>query len=268
VTADQEIRKNGSMWATVPPDTLNARLRPGEFMDLDKVKKEAYFNFRKVSSGYYSNYALPPYLVKVLPPDKSAKILDIGCGFGQILNALAKLGYENLRGVDISDEAIHHCRDLGLNVEKIHDLSNYMEKHQDEFDFIMMSHVLEHIEKALIIPYVSAIKAMLKKGGQFLVMVPNAQSNTDCYWAYEDFTHATLFTAGSLYFVLMAGGFTQVEFIDPCCVEGMSFPKKTIKLCLLKLFIVNKLFWNKVTSSSYHGPSPIIVSFEIKGLAR
>jgi 2-polyprenyl-3-methyl-5-hydroxy-6-metoxy-1,4-benzoquinol methylase len=237
-------------------------------MELDKVKEEAYFSFRNVSTDYYSNYALPPYLVRVLPRDKSTKILDIGCGFGQTLNALAKRGYENLRGVDISDEAINRCRDLGLQVEKIDDLSDYMEEHRDEFDFIIMSHVLEHIEKASIIRYVSTIKAMLKKGGQFLVMVPNAQSNTDCYWAYEDFTHATLFTAGSLHFVLMAGGFTQVEFIDPYCVEGMSFVKKTIKLGLLKLYKGNKFFWNKVTSSSYHGPSPIILSFEIKGLAR
>lgn len=43
-------------------------------------------------------------------------------------------------------------------------------------------------------------------------MMPNAQSNTDCYWAYEDFTHYTLFIAGSLLYVLREAGFTNIEF--------------------------------------------------------
>ena len=206
--------------------------------------------------------------MKILPHDKSAKILDIGCGFGQTIKALSALGYTSVRGVDISDEALGHCRDLGLNVEKVSDLANYMTKNREEYDFIIMSHVLEHIDKNLIIPYVSAIKAMLRKDGQFMVMVPNAQSNTDCYWAYGDFTHTTLFTAGSLYFVLMAGGFTKIEFVDPFCVEGLSLPKKGIRLFMLKLFTANKLFWNRITASSYHRPSPIIFSYEIKGLAK
>ena len=38
------------------------------------------------------------------------------------------------------------------------------------------------------------------------------QLNTDCYWAYEDFTHYTLFIAGSLLYVLREAGFTNIEF--------------------------------------------------------
>lgn len=237
-------------------------------MDLDKIKERRYFNFRNVTPEDYSTYSLPSYLVKVLPRNASASILDIGCGFGQTLNALRMAGYENSYGVDISDESVEHCSKLGLNVQKIANLTHYAESNREKYDFIIMSHVLEHIEKSQIIPYVTAIKNMLRKGGQFLVMVPNAQSNTDCYWAFEDFTHATIFTAGSLYFVLKSGGFNQIEFLDPYCVDGLSFPKKMIKLFLLKLFILNKMFWNKVTSSSYHRPSPMIFSYEIRGLAK
>ncbi len=198
------------------------------------VEEQQYFSLRKISPDYYSGYNLPAYLIKVLPRSKSAKILDIGCGFGQTLRALSVMGYTNIHGVDISDEAVRHCRDSGLRVEMVTDLASYMEENRQAYDFILMSHVLEHIEKTLIIPYVKAIKSMLKENGRFMVMVPNAQSNTDCYWAYEDFTHSTLFTTGSLYFVLLAGGFKEVEFVDPYCVEGVSFLREKSKCFYLR----------------------------------
>ncbi|MGO9317701.1 MAG: class I SAM-dependent methyltransferase [Terracidiphilus sp.] len=237
-------------------------------MKLDKVKEQQYFNFRGVTPEFYSTYTIPAYMAKVLPHDTSRKILDIGCGFGQTMVALRMLGYENVSGVDISNESIEHCGTLRLNVAKVCNIDVYMECHRGEYDLIIMSHVLEHIEKSLIIPYISSVKSMLTKDGKFLIMVPNAQSNTDCYWAYEDFTHWTLFTTGSLYFVLRAGGFEQIEFLDPYCVEGLSYAKKKIKLLLLKLYQANKMFWNRITSSSYHKPSPAIFSYEIKALAK
>ena len=66
-----------------------------------------------------------------------------------------------------------------------------------------------------IIPLLIKVRSLLTQSGSLLVMVPNAQSNTGSYWAYEDFTHHTLFTAGSLYFVLRQAGFDSVEFVDP-----------------------------------------------------
>ncbi len=98
-----------------------------------------------------------------------------------------------------------------------------------------------------------------------MVSVPNAMSNTDCYWAYEDFTHTILFTAGSLYYVLRSAGFEYVEFLDVDCTLSSPFYKKMIKKFLLNLYKVNKLFLNKVTRSSYHiGDFPLIFSYEIK----
>jgi hypothetical protein len=37
---------------------------------------------------------------------------------------------------------------------------------------------------------------------------------------------------------------------------------------LLAVYKVNRQLWNKVTSSSYHRPSPVVYSYEIKRLAR
>ncbi|MGB9794567.1 hypothetical protein [Caldisericum exile] len=47
-------------------------------------KKVSYFEARKISPEFYADYKLPHYLKIRLPSDKDAKILDFGCGFGQI----------------------------------------------------------------------------------------------------------------------------------------------------------------------------------------
>jgi hypothetical protein len=76
-----------------------------------------------------------------------------------------------------------------------------------------------------------------------------------------------LFTAGSLIYVLRAAGYSQIRFLDPDGLEGMSDIKRVIKKMLLRAYIANKNFWNKVTSSSYHRPSPTIFTYEIKCVA-
>ena len=227
-----------------------------------------YFLYRNVSSENYRNYTPPKYLINLLT-NKNLDILDIGCGFGQLLKSLKSLGYKNLYGVDVSNEAVDCCKTNQLNVEKISDVIQWSKTSTKKFDIIIMMHILEHIEKSLIIPTLIKVREyLLKENGVLLVTVPNAQSNTGCYWAYEDFTHTTIFTAGSIYFVLKSAGFKKVEFLDPICLEGLSFYKKMRKIFFYKLYIFNRNFWNKITSSSYHKPSPQIFSYQIKVLAK
>lgn len=233
----------------------------------EKVQEENYFNFRNVAADYYSGYDIPNYLIKVLPQNLDANILDIGCGFGQTLKSLRDKGYTNLKGIDINDESIAQCKKINLDVTKIDDIISYSNVSDKKFDFIIMSHVLEHIEKEKMIDNLRAIRSLLSEKGKYCVMVPNAQSNTGSYWRFEDFTHHYLFTAGSLQYVLRAAGFTQIDFIDPDGLDGVSSLKKPIVKILLKIYKFRKNFWNKITASSYHRPSPQIFTFELKALA-
>jgi len=238
-------------------------------MSIDKVvQEENYFDFRKVEEEYYKNYRLPNYLAKILPSDFKVNILDIGCGFGPTIKSLKDMGYKSIKGIDINDEAIAQCKKLNLDVIKIDDIISFSKLCEKKYDFIIMSHVLEHIEKVKMIDTLRAIREnLLSDKGKFCVMVPNAQSNTGSYWRFEDFTHHYLFTAGSLQYVLRAAGFTQIDFIDPDGLDGVSSLKKPIVKILLKIYKFRKNFWNKITASSYHRPSPQIFTFELKALA-
>lgn len=229
---------------------------------------EEYFSFRNVDSDFYSNYVFPEYLKQVLPNDRNAAILDIGCGFGHILKACQTEGYKNLTGVDVSAEALNYCSGQGYDVEKIDSVAIYCRNSCRKFDFIVMSHVIEHIEKHEIIETLLSIRLqLLNEGGRIMIMTPNAQSNTGCYWAYEDFTHSTIFTAGSLLFVLKCAGFKHVEFIDPLGLDGSHPVAKCAKRILISLYKLHLNFWNRVTNSSYHKPSPQIFTFELKTVA-
>ncbi|MBS1515076.1 MAG: class I SAM-dependent methyltransferase [Bacteroidetes bacterium] len=233
----------------------------------EKIQEENYFKFRNIGVEYYDTYDIPNYLMKVLPSNKDAKILDIGCGFGQTLKSLRDKGYKNLKGIDINDESIAQCKEINLDVTKVDDIISYTKSSDKKYDFIIMSHVLEHIEKDKMIDNLRAIRSLLSTEGKYCVMVPNAQSNTGSYWRFEDFTHHYLFTSGSLLYVLKAAGFTKIDFVDPDGLDGVSSFKKPIVKILLKIYRLRKNFWNKITASSYHRPSPQIFTFELKAIA-
>lgn len=228
-----------------------------------------YFNFRNVAPESYRDFRLPAYLKQVLPADRGCTILDIGCGFGQMLRALRDEGYQSLAGIDVAQGAVQACRAEGHDVTQVESIAGFCQKGGRRYDFIIMSHVLEHIEKSEIVATLDAIRThLLNDGGALVVMTPNAQSHTGCYWAYEDFTHTTIFTAGSLYFVLRSAGFQQVEFIDPAGCAGSSALGRILRRALVCWYRTRIAFWNRVTGSSFHLPSPQIFTFELKALAR
>jgi len=211
----------------------------------------------------YENTLLPPWIKNEIE-SMEYNILDYGCGFGQNLIALKSLGFKNIFGVDIEKSAIDFCVEGGYSVKELH-LENLSNPFSIRFDIIILSHIIEHIPKNEIINTLAFIKnEFLATNGKLLIAVPNAQANTDCYWAYEDWTHTTLFTSGSIYYVLKAAGFEKVEFLDIDCTLGSSKIKTLIRKFFLKLYKFNKNFWNKITCSAYHRPSPQIFSYEIK----
>jgi 2-polyprenyl-3-methyl-5-hydroxy-6-metoxy-1,4-benzoquinol methylase len=226
-----------------------------------------YFELRNISQSTYDDYNLPLYLKNILIK-KEARILDFGCGFGQLIIALRQSGFSNVEGADINAAAIESLNARQITVHNLALDTDFYNRNAEKYDFIVMSHVLEHIPKNEIIRLLILVRALLIPGGNLIVMVPNAQSNTGCYWAYEDFTHHLLFTAGSLHYILRSAGFSEVAFLDVDCLTESVGIKKILKKFLLLLYKSNHNFWNKVTSSHLHAPSPQIFSYEIKAIAR
>lgn len=243
---------------------VRSMLPEREFFAMDY---ENYFRYRRVDAADYRDFRVPPFLVKFLGRDQGAAILDFGCGFGQLAEALVRLGFTRVEGLDVAPAAMAHCRSVGLLCHDGRDPAFY-ESHQARYDYVVLSHVVEHFPKDEIIPLLARVRGLLRPTGAAVVIVPNAQSHTGAYWAYEDFTHYTLFTAGSLFYVLMAAGFNDVQMLDPDSLEGLALWKRLPKAVLLGAYKLNYRFWNRVTSSVVHGPSPSVFGFEVRAVAR
>ena len=228
-----------------------------------QLEKNNYFNHRNISEKNYKSLKVPLWIENEIRT-KDLKILDYGCGFGQTLKKLKHNNYKNIYGADINSQAIESCTSNNLTVKKLN-LENLKNPYDFKFDVIILSHIIEHIKKNEIINTLALIKdKFLSEKGKLLIAVPNAQSNTDSYWAYEDWTHSTLFTSGSIYYVLKEAGFDKIDFLDIDCTLGNSKIKSIFRKFFLKLYVLNKNFWNKVTNSAYHQQSPQIFSYEIK----
>ncbi len=234
----------------------------------DATQRTNYFRFRQAIPETEKIGPLQPSLMKILPPSREAAILDIGCGFGGFLNRVGKLGYARAQGIDISEESVSACTAAGLDVRAIRDIPAFARESDRRYDFIMMSHVLEHIPKPAVIETLAAIReGLLNEKGSLCVIVPNAQSETGCYWAYEDFTHQTMFTSGSLFYVLKAAGFASVRFVNPDGYEDYSGIRAFVKKCLLKAYIANAHFWRKITLTQIHTPSLETYTYELRAVA-
>ena len=128
-----------------------------------------------------------------------ARILDIGCGIGNILKALSSLG--DCYGMDHDRTMIDYARKRGLNISwgslPIHFHAFNL------FDVILLFDVLEHCdEEALAL---KNIKFHLKSDGLFILTVPAYQ----WLWSSHDVVneHKRRYTRGSLIRLLKKNGF-------------------------------------------------------------
>lgn len=101
--------------------------------------------------------------------DKSLKILDVGCGTGNLLNFLNKRGYSNLYGVEQSSLLLKNAKNLS-SIKYIN--SNFLDSIFDSrYGVIINSGVLEHtVYPKKIIDKQCKI---LNKDGLLLIQGPN-----------------------------------------------------------------------------------------------
>jgi SAM-dependent methyltransferase len=224
-----------------------------------------YFELRGVDADVYATAELPAWLFEqIAAAPTTANILDFGCGFGHNVRAIKQHGFANVCGADVSPQALKHCRESSIEVFDVSAGFDEIDASGRRFDFIVTTHVLEHIPKDQVIGVLKRLCGLLSATGTLLVAVPNAQAYTGCYWAYEDFTHHTLYTTGSLNYVLRAAGFTHIELLDPYAVVGSSLLRRSVRLMFAGVYRLNYNFWKKALGSPTHIASTDVFTYELK----
>ena len=170
-----------------------------------------------------------------LPSSKNAKILDIGCGLGHFLSYVKQKGYTHYSGIDISKEQVDFCKKhVTKKVELIDILDEFLKKHKNAFDFILMNDVIEHIEKKEIITTLSLVLASLKKDGVVLIRTVNLKNRWGMAVRYMDFTHTTGFTEESLKQVLQMAEFSEIVLVSE--IHPMHDIKSFIRVSMKMVF--------------------------------
>ena len=228
-----------------------------------------YSAFHDVSEMHADQMAsyISKLIVKYLPSDLNAKIVDVGCGFGFALLALKQLGYHDIQGVEISSQQAAQCRSMGFNVEVTENTIEWISTKKNTFDCVLIMDVIEHVPVDQQIQMMASIRASLKEGGRVILTTPNANAILANRWRYIDFTHHSSFTEHSLNFVLKNAGFTKI-MIDNS--KGLNvFPKriwkKEVRNALRKIIV--RWLWLQVFKAELTFDEIQKISFDLNLLA-
>lgn len=111
---------------------------------------------------------------RYLPPARTARILEIGCGYGKNLYALKQLGYANVQGIDMSEEQIVYAREvLALTEVEQADAFTWLQRSTEQFDCILLIDVLEHLSRDGLGTMAGLLNQKLAPGGRLIIQVPN-----------------------------------------------------------------------------------------------
>ena len=108
--------------------------------------------------------------------DNNQKILDYGCGSGHFTNRIKNSKPScTVIGADINAYAINYARQRYNNIIFLNPDDHLFE--QEDFDIIIVSHLLEHIHYRE--EFLQKVLCLLKRGGKIIIAVPQERIRGD-----------------------------------------------------------------------------------------
>ncbi|SRR5690606_3428610 len=98
-----------------------------------------------------------------------ARVLDVGCGDGALMQLLVRECGAKVRGLEIDPNKAHRCVVRGMSVVQGDAERDLGEFPSGAFDFVVFSHTLQHFRRPL-----AALKQAGRIGAQVIVSIANA----------------------------------------------------------------------------------------------
>jgi 2-polyprenyl-3-methyl-5-hydroxy-6-metoxy-1,4-benzoquinol methylase len=150
-------------------------------------------------------------VLKYIPNNKSLKILEIACGHGNLLYLLKQKGFNNVYGIDISEDQINMAKSLGIENAEVADLNVYLSNKINEFDVVIGIDIIEHLKKDELINCLKLIKKSLKHDGVTIFRTPNADGIGNTLFSAGDFSHEVILNKLSAIQIAKAANFNNIK---------------------------------------------------------
>jgi 2-polyprenyl-3-methyl-5-hydroxy-6-metoxy-1,4-benzoquinol methylase len=149
-------------------------------------------------------------LIHLLPSNKDARIVDLGCGFGTFVKPAMDAGYNHVEGYDISQEQVKVAHQLGIKNVHCMDIDGFFTK-GEKVDVLVGLDIIEHFTKDELMNFLTKAKQCLNPGGKIILRTPNMDAPHTSLYAYGDISHETFLNKSSALQVMSSIGFTSTE---------------------------------------------------------
>lgn len=142
--------------------------RSVEYEKMAKVEKELWW-YRVLHELTHSA------IRRQFGADTSIRIVDLGCGTGGLMMYLKQLGYDNIQGFDLSDDAVRICNDRGLNVSKGNMLDVNKLVEEGMVDVLVTNDTLYFVPQENRTAYVLQLALTLRPEGLLIFNLPSME---------------------------------------------------------------------------------------------
>jgi methionine biosynthesis protein MetW len=121
-----------------------------------------------INTTFAKDIARVDYLVIAELVQPGTRVLDVGCGDGQLLNLLEATRRVDGRGIEISQRGVNECVARGLSVIQGDADTDLVDYPDDAFDYVILSQTLQATHRPRVV-----VEQMLRIGQKAIVSFPN-----------------------------------------------------------------------------------------------
>jgi len=233
-------------------------------------RKEEYQKMSAVERDHWWYKTLHKLVLESLfkyIPDRDSNILDAGCGSGGLIAFLNSYEYKNIKGFDLSDDAVCFSKEKKLTVVNgdIKDIESIISN--QHFDAIVSNDTLYFLKSEEISKFMDSCSNGLRSGGILMLNIP----------VFEAFKGIHDISVG------IHRRFSKSDFNiffnhkDFCAVKKIFWPFLLSPLIFIARLIqrTRSIFFNPKIKSDVDLPSPLVNSilhkitlFEINNISR